>query len=263
MVSETIFCPPATAGRVESNMSRQPRIFVPGLPAHLVHRGNDRQPIFSCDGDLLFFRECLRRAKDKYGVAIHGYVFMSNHVHLLATPQETDSISRFIQSAARRYVGYFNSRYERSGTLWEGRFHASVIKSDSYLLACHRYIDMNPVRAGMVAGPSGYPWSSHRHYSAGDQDALIDDHALVRGLASDDSTRQAAYRHLFAAPLDADELDAIRSATQSCRPIGGSEGARRRGRPRKMVSDTNFDPIIGAGRGPPEAGRRGSRAAGG
>lgn len=145
-------------------MPRLPRHFQPALPVHLVHRGNNRQPIFLSGSDFLAFRHFLGVASPKHGVALHAYVLMPNHVHLLVTPEEAEGISKFIQSVARRYVGYFNSFYRRTGTLWEGRFHASVIESDRYFLACHRYIDMNPVRAGPVKEPSDYPWSSHRHY---------------------------------------------------------------------------------------------------
>ena len=128
---------------------------------------------------------------------------------------------------------YFSSRYQRSGTLWEGRFHSTVIENDSYLLACHRYIDMNPVRAGVATGPEAYTWSSHRHYSFGELDSLIEPHPLILGLATNPPARQAAYRYLFTTPLDPFELEELRNASQSCRPIGGKEVARRSpGRPK-------------------------------
>src|SRR6187402_430264 len=142
------------------------RHFVPGLPVHLVHRGHNRQRIFHCTGDFLLFRRYLGEAAAEFHVAVHAYVLMTNHVHLLLSPErEGADISRAMQSAAIRYVGYYNKRYERSGTLWEGRFHSSIIQHDRYLLACHRYIDLNPVRARLTARPEDYVWSTHRHYA--------------------------------------------------------------------------------------------------
>lgn len=221
-------------------MPRPPRHFVPGLPAHLVHRGNNRQDIFACDGDFLFFRGCLERAMARHAVALHGYVLMSNHVHLLMTPATPVAIPQMMQSAIRRYAGYFNSRYSRTGTLWEGRFHATVIESDRYLLACHRYIDMNPVRAAIVDRPERYPWSSHRHFALGESDTLLGPHPLVLALADSHSARQAAYRALFHIPMDPADLARIRKASQSGRPLNGfAHRWRAPGRPkRKLVPDT-------------------------
>jgi len=198
-----------------------------------VHRGNNRCEIFRGDADYLFFRHCLLERR-RFGIALHSYVLMSNHVHLLATPLEPDAISRFVQSIARRYVGYFNSRYQRSGTLWEGRFHAAVIHSDHYLLACHRYIDMNPVRAGMVHRPEDYAWSSHRHYLRGDTDSIVDPHAGVEGLGADPLARRLAYGHLFEGPENPFELMRLREDVQACRPMFDApvRGARM-GRPAK------------------------------
>jgi putative transposase len=214
-------------------MSRLPRFFVPGLPAHLVHRGNNRVEIFRCEADYLYFRHCLQD-RLRFGVRLHSYVLMTNHFHLLATPSATDSISRFIQSIARRYVGYFNARYERSGTLWEGRFHGSVIQSDRYLLACHRYIDMNPVRAGIAGSPDGYLWSSHGHYTGARPDSLVDAHGVIDGLAPDRSRRHQAYRQLFDCPLDTEELSTLRESLQLGQPTCEGGPLRRSiGRPPK------------------------------
>lgn len=214
-------------------MARLPRHFLPGLPAHLVHRGNNRAAIFRGEGDYLFFRHCLHAAP-RFGVAIHSYVLMTNHVHLLATPVMAESLSKFIQSTARRYAGYFNARYERSGTLWEGRFHATVIQSERHLLTCHRYIDMNPVRAGAVAVPHEYQWSSHRHYAHGAADTLLSGHPVIAGLGVTELDRQRAYRALFDQPLDVTELASLRDALQGCRPMDDGIYARARGgRPRK------------------------------
>ena len=213
------------------------RNFIPGLPVHLMHRGNNR-PIFTCTGDFLLFLRVLEEACQKFHVAVHAYVLMTNHFHLLLTPQDEWGISKALQSAMRRYVGYFNKRHRRRGTLWEGRFLASVIDSDHYLFACHRYIDMNPVRAAMVARPEDYVWSSHRHYAYADPDTFLSPHPLIAALGGDCITLGEAYRKLFELPELPGDLAVIRGATRGCRRIEGQlpqlpEIARRRGRPRR------------------------------
>ena len=232
------------------------RHFAQGLPVHLVHRGHNRQRIFHCTGDFLLFRQYLGDAAAEFHVAIHGYVLMSNHVHLVLTPErDGPDISRAMQSAAIRYVGYYNKRYERSGTLWEGRFHSSVIEHDRYLLACHRYIDMNPVRARMAARPEDYVWSSHRHYAMGQPDSLITPHSLLLELGRDDSARERAYARLFEHELPADDLAHIRKAILGSRPLGWHIVGRGRGRPRKIGSDTIFQ-LTQPGRAQPAAAMR-------
>jgi putative transposase len=174
------------------HMSRPNRNFAPGFPAHVVHRGNDRQDIFKCTGDYLFLRKCLEETASAQGVEVHSYVLMTNHLHLLLTPKDSLAISKLMHSVMRRYVGYFNARYKRTGTLWEGRFHTTTIGSDFYLLACHRYIDNNPVRAGLVPRPEEYPWSSHRYYALDDPDSLVTPHQTVIALGADDAARRRA-----------------------------------------------------------------------
>lgn len=141
-------------------MARLPRLWISGLPEHLIIRGNNRQAIFRSDGDRVFFHRCLVEISSRCQVDVHAYVLMGNHVHLLATGREADSISRMIQATGRRYVSYFNYLYKRTGTLWEGRFRSSAVQTDRYLLTCQRYIELNPVRAGIVADPMDFPWSS-------------------------------------------------------------------------------------------------------
>ncbi len=210
------------------------RHFVPGLPVHLVHRGHNRQRIFHCTGDFLLFRRVLAEAAEEFHVALHAYVLMTNHVHLLLTPQRDEwGISGTMQSAGRCYVGYFNKRYQRSGTLWESRFHCSAIEDERYLLACHRYIDMNPVRAGMTARPEHYDWSSHRHYALGEPDSILTPHALVLSLAPNEAARTMAYNGLFETPLRAEDLEAIRLAIRRGRPLRPQVAARGPGRPQK------------------------------
>ena len=143
-------------------MPRKSRMYLPTIPCHVVSRGNNRDACFYADEDYLFYLECLGDACDKYAVALHAYVLMTNHVHLLLTPRDELGISRVMQSVGRRYVQYINYTYRRSGTLWEGRHKASLIDADRYLLACYRYIELNPVRANMVVDPADYRWSSYR-----------------------------------------------------------------------------------------------------
>lgn len=222
-------------------MSRLPRIQAPGVPAHVVHRGNNRQRIFNGEADRLFFLHCLRAAAHREAVRIHAYVLMPNHVHLLMSPEEPDGLSRFMQSAARRYVGYFNGRYRRTGTLWEGRFHSTVIQDERYLFACHRYIDLNPVRWGLVATPMEHPWSSHPHYAEGRPDSLLSPHELVQAMATTPEARPSAYGQLFEAPQPEEEIEAIREATRTGRALGGRSERRPTGRPRqKTVRDTRL-----------------------
>ncbi len=144
-------------------MPRQQRYRLPGVPQHVIQRGNNRQVTFFDNMDYRKYLDCLETAGDKYDCAIHAYVLMTNHVHLLMTPSEPDSISKVMQSVGRQYVQYINWSYKRTGTLWEGRYKASPIESERYLLTCYRYIELNPVRAGMVASPADYAWSSYRH----------------------------------------------------------------------------------------------------
>lgn len=217
-------------------MARIARNFLPDFPVHVVHRGNNRQRIFTCEGDLLLFRRSLEEDAVDLSISVHSYVLMSNHVHLLLTPRTPQGISRLIQRVARRYVGYFNSRYRRTGTLWEGRFHSTVIGSGAYLLACHRYIENNPVRAGMVTHAAMYPWSSHGHNAGLASDSLVTLHPVVGNLAATESARSEAYRRMFLEPDRPEEADAFRAASRMSRPVGFADApGRRPGRPRTKI----------------------------
>ena len=143
-------------------MPRKQRPYLPGVPCHIISRGNNREACFYSDDDYLFYLECLADACKRYQVALHSYVLMTNHVHLLMTPATGTGLSQVMQSVGRRYVQYVNINYKRSGTLWEGRHKASLVDAKYYLLACYRYIELNPVRANMVAHPADYRWSSYR-----------------------------------------------------------------------------------------------------
>lgn len=178
-------------------MSRQSRLIVPGLPHHIVQRGNNRHPVFKSDEDYTAYLHWLREAAKETKVQVHAYVLMPNHVHILATPQDATGLALMMQRVGRFYVPYYNRRHERTGTLWEGRFRTSVVDSDTYLLACMRYIELNPVRAGLAAGPADYRWSSFAHHIGQRPDALISDHPLYWALGNTPFQREAAYTALF------------------------------------------------------------------
>ena len=161
-------------------MARQPRFDLTGIAQHVVHRGVDRQPCFAKEPDYRRYLQKFGQAADRHDCAIHAYVLMTNHVHLLVTPAEVGGVSRMMQSIGRRDVGAFNSTNRRAGTLWEGHCKASVVGSDSYALTCYRYIEMNPVRAGMVETRSGYPWSIHAHNALVQHDHRITAHHAYR-----------------------------------------------------------------------------------
>jgi putative transposase len=179
--------------------------------------------MFVDDADCQLYQDCLRNASQLHGCAIHAYVFMTNHVHLLVTPRDASSLGKAMQSVGRRYVQRFNSRYDRTGTLWEGRYKAVVIDSERYLFACHRYIELNPVRAGMTVHPGHYRWSSHRANALGYSDVLLTPHDAYQALGSDPRSRQAAYCALFAECIDVKTLDEIRAATNKGWALGSDQ----------------------------------------
>lgn len=194
-------------------MARLPRYFVKGQAQHIIQRGNNREPIFAADDDYPFYLECLQDAAKRNELLIHAYVLMTNHVHLLVTPKAENSIPKTLQSVGRRYVQYFNYTYERTGTLWEGRYKATVIDSDRYLLTCMRYIELNPVRADMVKHPREYPWSSYAANADGVENKLLTPHRLYRQLDAHAAARRSAYRQLFRAAISRVDLEAIREST--------------------------------------------------
>lgn len=222
-------------------MARQPRYVAADQPHHVIQRGNNRQVIFHDAADCEHFLTLLEELGDAQRVAVHAYVLMPNHLHLLLTPPDGPALSRLMQALARRYAVWFNRRHGRTGTLWEGRFRASVIESERYLLACARYIEMNPVRAGLVPDPQQYRWSSHAHHVGVRPQSLIDEHPLIWALGNTPFERQAAYRHLFDMPFADHEVEALRQAIQGGWAVGEVAAAnagrplakRRPGRPRK------------------------------
>lgn len=209
-------------------MPRQPRFVIPGQPQHVIVRGNNRDPIFYADEDYRFYLDKLKEACDKHQCDVHAYVLMTNHVHLLMTPHNEQAISKTIQQLGRYYVQYFNSAYNRTGTLWEGRYKATLVDSENYLLTCYRYIELNPVRAeGMVDHPSEYPWSSYRYNALGQDEPLIVAHQEYVRLGNTKEKRQAAYRSLFKAQISERTLEEIREATNKAWVLGSSHFKER------------------------------------
>lgn len=178
----------------------------------------NRQDSFFCARDYRSYLAALSETSSHYGVAVHAYVLMSNHVHILATPEDAGGVSRMMQQLGRKYVSYFNKAHARTGTLWEGRFRASMIESLRYLFACYRYIELNPVRAGLVSSPAEYEWSSYRTNAFARHNDLVKPHRAYLGLGGDSATRCDSYRRLFAGThTDTDEL--IRTANRKGRTL--------------------------------------------
>ncbi|MBA2079608.1 transposase [Rhodanobacter sp. PCA2] len=201
-------------------MARLPRLDLPGIPQHIVQRGNNRLPCFLDDVDRRRYLHLLRMALLDTHCALHGYVLMDNHVHLLATPPEAGAIARLMQKLGRCYVAQFNARHRRTGTLWEGRYKACLVDSESYVLQCMRYIDLNPVRARLTDDPLAYAWSSCAAHCGQREDTLLTPHPAYCSLACPGSNRTDTYRCLVYQALSDDDLIAIRSYLQQQRALG-------------------------------------------
>jgi REP-associated tyrosine transposase len=212
-------------------MARPKRFDLPDIPLHVVHRGNNRSLCFFGDTDRRFYLKCLAEASAKRGVAVHAYVLMANHVHMLVTPRKAGATAAMLQDVGRKYVRIINTIHGRTGTLWEGRYKSSVVAEDRYFLACHRYIELNPVRADIVRDPSEYKWSSYRYYAEGRGDNLISVHSLYTALGDTDVERRKAFRVLCSTEVDGQTLKTIREATNANWPIGRE--IPKRGRPSK------------------------------
>lgn len=195
-------------------MARLPRLFIAGQAQHIILRGNNRQHVFVDDEDRQAFLGWLKEAARTHDLAIHAYCLMPNHMHLLATPGDERSLPVTLQAVGRHYVLHFNRRHQRTGSLWEGRYRATVIEAERYLLVCSRYIELNPVRAGLCDTPESYRWSSYAHHVGLSVDSLITDHPLYWALGNTPFERQRVYRESFAQPLPEGDLRAIREATQ-------------------------------------------------
>ena len=201
-------------------MARQPRLDLPGIPQHIVQRGNNRLPCFLDDIDRRRYRNLLREALLATRCQLHAYVLMDNHVHLLVTPPEPGAIAVLMQKLGRKYVGQFNARHRRTGTLWEGRYKACLVADDAYLLRCVRYIDLNPVRARITDDPRRYPWSSCAALCGVRKDSLLTLHPTQQALGATANERAAAYRLLVTEVLNTEDLVAIRAYLQQQRAYG-------------------------------------------
>ena len=193
-------------------MARKPRFCLPGVPQHVIQRGNNREPCFFAEDDYHRYLGDLEASLRRNDCRLHAYVLMTNHVHLLLTPMSGHGVSHMMQDLGRGYVRYINRTYRRSGTLWEGRYRSSLIDSEGYLLTCMRYIELNPLRAGMVAHPGEYRWSSYAGNAQGQDDPLLSPHPVYRQLGAEPATRQHAYRELFRLHMDHGLVHAIREA---------------------------------------------------
>lgn len=224
-------------------MSRPPRIVVPETPLHITQRGVDRGPTFLFDEDFAFYLAVLADARVESGCAVHAYALMTNHVHLLITPSQETSPARMMCTLGRRYVRYFNEKYRRTGTLWEGRYRSALVDSTHYLFACSRYIEMNPVRANLVAEPRAYEWSSHRHNAWGDDDRVVTPHSHYASLGAGRDARCAAYRAMFGMEIPAGDLARLRAA-QAGRPS-------LQPTPYRQAIEAAFGPAVVAARSDP------------
>ena len=193
-------------------MPRQPRIFVPGLTLHVIQRGAGRAAMFHDDDDYEMFIECLRAAARQSGTDVHAMVLMTNHLHLMVTPHDASSLSRTMQQLGRCYVPHYNRRYERVGALWQGRYRAIHVETEHYWLTCLRYVEQNPVRAGMVMTPAAHRWSSYHAHANGDWPDWLVPHPVYLALGERPETREAAYRAICGESVADPELAALRYA---------------------------------------------------
>ena len=230
-------------------MPRRIRMYLPGLPYHVVQRGNNREVCFIEVENYQFYLHLWEDQAQRYGLAVHAYVLMTNHVHFLVTPEQDRAVSTTMKVVGSRYAQYINKKYHRTGTLWEGRHHSSLVHSERYLLTCMRYIELNPVRAQMVKRPEEYRWSSYGVNAKGDHGWLNPHPEYIR-LGSTTAERAKAYRNLFNRKLINDDLHLIRKAAHYCQPIGDNHfrqqieqkysirlGLMERGRPRKASNE--------------------------
>lgn len=204
-------------------MARLPRLTIAGYPHHVIQRGNNRQPVFQSATDREYFLSLLDENARKFGVAVHAYVLMDNHVHLLATPQTIESLPKWMQSVGRSYVRYFNDLNQRSGTLWDGRYRATIVQTERYLLPCMAYMDLNPVRAGLVMQPDEYAWSSYAHYAGRRFDKWITPPPLVWAMGNTPFAREAAYAEMVRTGLASSQLAAMTDAALQGWALGDPE----------------------------------------
>ena len=201
-------------------MARRPRLYIPGVAHHVIQRGNNREICFVDDSDYKAYLSYLKESALKHDVEVHAFVLMTNHVHLLVTPGHDRALSNMMQTLGRRYVQFFNHKYGRTGTLWEGRYKSTLVQTESYLLTVYRYIELNPVRASMVEHASEYPWSSYRQNAVGLSIELITPHSEYQKLGRSEADRQKAYRMLFRGRMAEKALNEIRDCTNKSWVLG-------------------------------------------
>lgn len=227
-------CDAFVIGFCERTMPRQSRVVVPEVPLHITQRGNNRLPCFFEEVDFSVYLKLLRAASIRAECRVHAYVLMSNHVHLLVSPSDEHGPAMMMKALGERYVQYVNRRYSRTGTLWEGRYHSCLVQCERYLMACQRYVELNPVRASLVSKPADYPWSSYHHNAQGRQSKLVTPHELYSRLGSDPASRQSAYRALFDEILGSEAVRQVRNATHGNTAFGSpafaAQFAQMRGR---------------------------------
>jgi putative transposase len=235
-------------------MPRRARLILPNVPLHLIQRGHDRHACFFADEDYRCYLHWLERSAVRYGCTVHAYVLMTNHIHMVLSAAAPCAPAAMMKAQNQRYVHYVNRTYRRTGTLWEGRFRSCLAQEEDYLLTCLRYVELNPVRAGMVAHPAEYRWSSYRANAQGAADPLVQPHAVYQALGPDAAARQATYRELFRHELEPGLVDQIRHATNGNHALGDERFAahvaaalgRRAtpgvgGRPRKIAPPITGD----------------------
>ena len=229
-------------------MPRRARMYIAGMPYHVVQRGNNREACFLEPENYQYYLELWQVLSKRYGVAVHAYCLMTNHVHFLATPADETALSNTMKVVGSRYAQYVNKTYKRTGTMWEGRHRSSLVQSEKYLLACSRYIELNPVRADMVQRPEEYRWSSYGFNAWGDP-SWISPHEEYLRLGHATDQRCTAYRELFRYQIEGDDLHLFRRAAHYCQPVGDDRfrrkieekygiklGQMKRGRPGKESS---------------------------
>jgi len=201
-------------------MARLPRLNIANMPQHVVQRGNNKQACFFTEKDYTVYLDKLKSYSKKYNVEVHAYVLMTNHAHLLMTPLTKTGVSQLMQALGRYYVRYINQTYQRTGTLWEGRFKSALIDSENYFLIVSKYIELNPVRANMVKHPAQYPWSSFRGNATDTNIELLTPHLCYQALGNNNLKRQAAYRTLFDDEIPENNLLEIREAINRAWVLG-------------------------------------------
>lgn len=201
-------------------MPRRARLIIPDVPVHLIQRGHNKHQCFFAQRDFRLYLRWLEEFSNDADCSIHAYVLMTNHVHISATPHSHDSLSKMMKAVNQRYVAYINKAYNRTGTLWEGRFKSCLMQDVNYIITCQRYIELNPVRAGMVTHPGDYPWSSYRANADGRFDPRVHPHPAYLALGGDDQTRQLAYKALFNVAPDDSLIEQIRKATKGNYALG-------------------------------------------